>query len=100
MTLEISKVSDITVDALIEYIKTDESPETRAILSSLLAAARGYIRSQTKLTDDEIDSYPEFVVAVYIICQDWHDNRTLYVDKGVTSPTVEAILNMHSRNLL
>lgn len=100
MTQEITKVSDVTVDALIDYIKTDDAPETRSLLGTLLVAARAYIRSQTGLTDEEIDSYPDFVVAVYILCQDWHDNRSLFVDKGVMSPTVKTILHMHSVNLI
>ena len=97
---EITKVSEITVEALVEYIRTDESAETKSQLSTLLTAAKSYIKSETGLTEEEIDSHADFVVAVYILCQDWYDNRTLYVDKGTISPTVDTILNMHSVNFI
>ena len=97
---EITKVSDITVNDLIEYIRTDDSPETQKQLSTFLSSAKSYISSYTGLTAEQIDSHPDIVVAVYVLCQDMYDNRTLYVDKGTVSPTVQTILEMYSVNLI
>lgn len=48
----------------------------------------------------QIDKYEDFVIVVYILCQDMHDNRTLYVDEKNLNKVVEIILGMHSINLL
>lgn len=97
---DVSKVSEITVDDLIDYIRAPDDAKTRGRLSILLRAAKSYIRSRTGLTDAEMDDYSEIVIAVYIIVQDWYDNRTLYAQKGEVSPTVQTILDMHARNLI
>lgn len=97
---EVNKVSEITVDDLIDYIRTPDDAKTRALLATLLSAAKSYIGSHTGLTDAEMDDYMELVIAVYIIVQDWYDNRTLYAQKGEVSPTVQTILDMHARNLI
>lgn len=97
---DVTKVSDITVDDLIAYLRTYNDETTRTQLSTLLSAAQSYIQSQTGLTPEKIDSHADFVVAVYMLVQDWFDNRTMYVDKGTVSPTVETILFMYSENLI
>lgn len=97
---EVSKVSEITVDDLIDYIRTPDDAKTRSELSTLLAAAKSFVCSYTGLTDVEMDNYSEIVIAVHIIVQDWYDNRTLYAQKGDVSPTVQTILDMHARNLI
>ena len=97
---EVTKVSEIEVDHLIDYIHTDDHPDTRSLLATLLRAAKAYIESHTGLTPEDIDRHPDIVVAVYILCQEWYDNRTLHVDKGTVSPTADVILNMYSVNLI
>ena len=97
---DVLKVSDITVEALVDYIRTDESHETKSQLKTMLHAAKSYIESYTGLTSEQIDSHPDFVMAVYILCQDWYDNRTLYTDSENVSPTVQTILDMYSVNLI
>lgn len=95
----ISKVSDITIDDVAEYIRLIEVlPEDENTLSNLLEIAKTFISSYTGQTD--LDQYQDFVIVVLILCQDMWDNRTLYVDKANLSYPVETILGMHSINLL
>ncbi|UWG96786.1 hypothetical protein LPY66_18195 [Dehalobacter sp. DCM] len=47
-----------------------------------------------------LDAYEDFVIAVYVLCQDMYDNRSFYVDKNNINRVVDSILGMHSVNLL
>ena len=99
--MEVSKVSDITVDSVAEYLRLDEVTESEInTLTTLLSVAVSFIKSYTGLDDDGVDKYPEFVIVVLILCQDMWDNRTMYVDGKDLNNTVQSILAMHSVNLL
>ena len=47
-----------------------------------------------------LDAYEDFVIAVYVLCQDMYDNRMMYVDKSNVNKVVETMLGMHCTNLL
>lgn len=99
--MEVSKVSDITVNSVAEYLRLDEVTESEInTLTTLISVAVSFIKSYTGLDDDGVDKYPEFVIVVLILCQDMWDNRTLYVDSKDLNNTVQSILAMHSVNLL
>lgn len=95
----ISKVSDITTKDLAEYIRLVEvSDEDENTLSNLLEIAKTFISNYTG--QENLDQFQDFVIVVFILCQDMWDNRTLYVDKATLSYPVETVLGMHSINLL
>jgi hypothetical protein len=105
----VSKVSDITIQDVANYLKLDDYNENE--LETYLNIAKNYISNYTGIPvtdedeedDDEIetlDSYADFVIVVYILCQDMHDNRCMYVDEANMNKVVQTILDMHSRNLL
>ena len=97
--MELSKVSDITVDSVAEYLRLDEVTDSeKNTLTTLISIATSFIKSYTGL--DDLDKYPEFVIVVLILCQDMWDNRTMYVDSKDLNNTVQSILAMHSVNLL
>lgn len=99
--MEVSKVSDITVDSVADYLRLDEVTDNdKNTLATLISIATSYIKSYTGLDDDGVDKYPEFVIVVLILCQDMWDNRTMYVDSKDLNNTVQSILAMHSVNLL
>lgn len=59
--------------------------------------------SGTEITGDYqsgLDACADFVIAVYILCQDMWDNRSMYVDKSNLNRVVDTILGMHRVNLL
>lgn len=104
----VSKLSDITVNDIAEYLRIAEldSAETNQ-LTTFLTIAKNYCQSYTgiPLTSSEegaetLDDYPDVVIAVYVLCQDMYDNRTMYVDSGNPNRVVQTILDMHTRNLM
>lgn len=99
----VSKVSEITIKDVANYIKEDNYEESD--ITTYLNIAKNYISSYTGIpvTNEEgesLDDFPDFVIVVYILCQDMHDNRTLYVEKANINKTVQTILDMHTRNYL
>lgn len=99
--MEVSKVSDITVECVADYLRLDEETESEInTLNTLISVATSFIKSYTGLDDIGVDKYPEFVIVVLILCQDMWDNRTMYVDSKDLNNTVQSILAMHSVNLL
>lgn len=99
--MEKSKVSDITEEDLVDYLRLNEVNDSEInTLTTLISIATSYIKSYTGLDDASIDKYPEFVFVVFTFCQDMWDNRTMYVDSKALNNTVQSILAMHSVNLL
>lgn len=97
----VSKVSEITTQDIADYVRIDDYVERE--IETYLNIAKSYISSYTGIpvTNEEgesLDDFPDFVIVVYILCQDMHDNRTLYVDKTSVNKVVQTILDMHTRN--
>lgn len=94
-------VSKITATDIANYIRLSEIDDNEKILlTNLIKIAVEFIKSYTGLTAEEIDKHEDFVIVVYILCQDMYDNRVLYVEKGNLNKVVETILGMHCVNLL
>lgn len=97
--MNISKVSDITINDLIEYIRLGEvTADEQNTLNTLLTVSKAFIKSYTG--KDDLDEDQDFVICVLILCQDMWDNRTLYVDSTNLNRVIESILGLHSVNLL
>lgn len=97
----LTKVSEITYSDVADYIRLVEiTQDYQNTLNNLIGIAKTFIASYTGHTIEELDDYQDFIIVVFILCQDMWDNRTLYVDKATLSYPVETILNMHSVNLL
>ena len=97
----VTKVSDIAYTDVAEYLRLTELSETDInMLNTLLNVAKGYVADYTGRTAAEIDTFPDFVIAVYILVQDMWDNRAYYVDKSNVNVVVQSILDLHSVNLL
>lgn len=102
------KVSEITVDDIINYLRlTEVSQEERSELELYLKIAKNYIENYTGIPqeseneeEETLDSYSDFIIVVYVLCQDMYDNRTMYVDGKNINNTVKTILDMHTRNNL
>lgn len=92
------KVSEVQPVDLAEFLRLDDYREDE--MQRILDSAKGYIRSYTGLTDEEIDTHADFLEALLVLCQDMNDNRSMYVDKSNVNRVVESILNMHRVNLL
>ncbi len=92
----ITKVSEITTADIADFIRLGEvSDAEEKQLQTFLNVAKDYIANYTALTD--LDEYADLVIAVYVLCQDMYDNRTLYIDKNNPNKVVQTILDMHTR---
>lgn len=95
----ITKVSDITYQDVADYIRLDEiTVDDVNTLNTLINVAITFIKNYTGLTD--IDPYQDFIIVVFILCQDMWDNRAIYVDNSNLNKVVETILGLHQINLL
>jgi len=91
------KVSTITPEDIANYIRLQELDEAdKKLITALITIAKKFITENTGVKD--LDEYDDFLIVVFILCQDMYDNRTLYVDKTNLNKVVETILGMHSRN--
>lgn len=98
---EINKVSDITYQDIADYLRLIEiDNDDINTLNTLLNVAKNFIVNYTGRTSEELDNYQDFVIVVFVLCQDMWDNRTLYVDSKNLNNVIETILGMHSVNLL
>lgn len=96
-------VSKITINDIANYLRISRNEMDTSLgleLKTYLNVAKKYIKDETGLTEEEIDKHEDFIIAVYVLCQDMFDNRTLYVDKSNTNKVIDTILGRHRRNLL
>lgn len=99
--MEISKVSDITVAVLADYLRiADPSDADNTLLAAIIKAAQAYMCKYTGLSAAQLDDSTDFVIAALALAQDMFDNRTIYADSTNPNLTVQSILDMHSVNLL
>lgn len=97
----IEKISDVTYSDVADYIHlSDVTEEEQNLLNNLINISKAYIMGYTGHTSEELDDFQDFVIVLFILCQDMWDNRTLYVDNSNLNSVVENILGMHSVNLL
>lgn len=102
----VSKVSEITIQDVADYIRITDYDESE--IETYLNIAKNYISNYTGIPEanddneeeETLDSYADFVIVVYVLCQDMHDNRCMYVNNGNINKVVQTILDMHARNLL
>lgn len=100
----IKKVSEITYENIADYLRITEIDEyDKRELETYLEIAINYIENYTGISRDtskseNLDSFSDFVIVVYILCQDMYDNRCMYVDGKDMNNTVKTILDMHTRN--
>lgn len=98
----ITKVSEITPVDVWDYLNPSEELDTgsETTLNTLIGIAKAYIQNYTGRSEEELDNFQDFVIVVFVLCQDMWDTRTLYVDKSNLNNVVDTILGMHSVNLL
>lgn len=98
---EIEKVSDISYQDVAEYLRLYEvDNDDINTLNTMINVAKTFISNYTGRSSEELDNYQDFVIVVFVLCQDMWDNRSLYVDSKNLNNMIETILGMHSVNLL
>lgn len=99
--MEITNVSDITVQALADYLRiADPSDADNTLLAAIIKAVPAYMSKYTGLSAADLDKSSDMVIAALCLAQDMYDNRSIYADTNKPNLTVQSILDMHSVNLL
>ena len=102
-----TKVSEITYLDIANYLRVDVLNDSilEKELNTYLKVAKDFISNYTGIPesseseeDETLDSYPDFIIVIYILCQSMYDDRTMYVDSKSINYTVQTILDMHRRN--
>lgn len=97
------RISEITVNDLINYCKIDEpSEQDKMDISNMFKFAKTYICNYTGLDEMCLDEYEDLSIAIFMLVCDFYDNRNYYSDYKATeiNKTVDTILNMHCTNLV
>lgn len=98
---EYTKVSEITVSYLANYLRLSEvSSEDTSLLETIIESAKNYVLNFSGVTLEVADTYPEFTIATLVLCEDMFDKRTYSIDKSESNKVVDNILGLHSINLL
>ncbi len=98
---EITKVSDIQVTDVTDYLRIPEiTAEDTALLTTALNVAKQFVMSYTGLDAEGMDAHEDLVIVIYVLCQSMYDNRAYYVDKSNINNVVESILSLHCTNFL
>lgn len=101
------KISEITESDVAAFLRLESGQYDSSILTAIMTAAEKFIADYTGIpatsedeTADTLDNHEDFYIVYMILCQDMHDNRSLYVDKTNLNKVVESILGAHCVNLL
>lgn len=93
------KISEIELSDVKGYLHVYHTEDDN-LLSAILIASKAFVKNYTGLSDQNLDISDDLSMAVMILASELYDNRVYTVDKAVVNPVIEAILNMHSINLL
>ena len=96
------KISEVTTEALIDYLRIDEATEIEeSEIERMKASSISFISGYTGLSEAELDEYEDLTQALFVLVADMFDNRNMQTDKAVNvNKMVDRILGMHSVNLL
>jgi uncharacterized phage protein (predicted DNA packaging) len=93
------KINEITLKDIKDYLHVYHN-EDDTLISAILTASRSFVKNYTGLTNESLDSKDDLSMAVFILSSELYDNRAYTVENNNVNPVIEAILGMHSVNLL
>lgn len=93
------KISEIKIDDLKNYLHVYHTEDDN-LISAILIAAKAFVKGYTGLSTENLDISEDLSMAVFILGSELYDNRVYTVDKATVNPVIQAILDMHSVNLL
>ena len=97
------KNSTINAEDIMNYLRIAESDRDINLkndIENYLKIAKKFIQDETGLDAKEIDEHDDLIIIVYVLCQEFYDNRSLYVDEKNLNRVYETILGRHRVNLL
>ena len=95
------KFSELTIEDVENYLHIDEISESdEVLLATILESAKSHVLHYTGRDDTNVDNIPELVIAVYAVCQNMYDKRTMEVDSSIANQVIESIHGCRSIKLL
>lgn len=96
-----TKFNEVAVSDLVNYLRLSETTQADlTLLGTILEAGKDYILTYTGQPSEKADEFPEFTIALYVICEDMFDKRTYVVDSNISNKITDSILGSRSINLL
>lgn len=93
------KISEIAIKDIKDYLHVYHD-EDDTLISAILTASKSFVKNYTGLTNEGLDAKDDLSMAVFILSSELYDNRAYTVENNNVNPVIEAILGMHSVNLL
>ncbi|MCX7903276.1 MAG: head-tail connector protein [Caloramator sp.] len=93
------KISDVSIEDIKQYANIYHNEDDN-LISSIITAAKSYIRNYTGLTDEQMDQKEDLTIALMVLCSEMYDNRAFTVEDSKVNSVIKSILDMHSINLL
>ena len=93
------KISEIATKDIKDYLHVYHD-EDDTLISAILIASKSFVKNYTGLTNEGLDAKDDLSMAVFILSSELYDNRAYTVENNNVNPVIEAILGMHSVNLL
>lgn len=93
------KISEITINEIKNYLHVYHAEDDK-LIEAILVGAKAFVRNYTGLSPDMVDTSEDMSLAVFILAAEMYDNRVYTVENTNVNPAIQAILNMHSVNLL
>lgn len=95
------KINEITLDYIKNYLRIDDFTEDdNSIQNIMMPAILAYIKSETGLDDDGINTKDDLTIAYMILAKEMYDNRNFTVQNDKINPIVSNILGRYAINLL
>lgn len=93
------RVSEITTADIANYLRLDYvSQADETFIETTISVAKAYIKNYTGVVD--LDEHEDFTIAIYLLCQQMYDERTVTVEDNKINSVFETILGFHRVNLL
>jgi uncharacterized phage protein (predicted DNA packaging) len=93
------KLSEIELNDMKNYLHVYHTDDDK-LISAILIAAKIFVEQYTGILPENLDKYEDLSMAVFILGSELYDNRVYTVENDNVNPVIQAILNMHSVNLL
>lgn len=95
------KANELTPEYIADYLKIDDPEENDfRDIEIFRSAVVDYIKNQTGIDDQKLNSSDDLTVAILVLIEDLYDNRRMYVDNQNMNRVVENIIYQYSENLI
>lgn len=95
------KANELTPEYIADYLKIDDPEENDfRDIEIFRSATVDYIKNQTGIDDQKLNSSDDLTVAILVLIEDLYDNRRMYVDNQNMNRVVENIIYQYSENLI